>query len=376
MEGGQNSAVMRVISPFGRGVQVAEGRYAALLARLHPIGSRYPLKVMRMARTMAARMRRLVNAAVLSLAVGLTAAAAQDYPTQNIKLIIPFVPGGPVDALGRVLAQPLQNRLGQNIVVENRSGGGTTIGAKAVATAAPDGYTLLLIGPNLAYYPALFANLDFDPARTLVPVATLVTWSHVMAVAPALPANNVAELVAHAKANPGKLAFGYGLATMPQFLGEAFIQAAGLDIVRVPYRGGEGARADLLGGRIHINVAPVPQLLPLIREGKMRPLAYTGGKRSPDLPDVPTMIESGFPQVGFHPDVWMGIFAPAGTPPAIVGKLNGEINAVLKSDEMAPALKRFGYEAKITTAAEFAAFFAGELKKWPPRLLAAGLKPQ
>jgi tripartite-type tricarboxylate transporter receptor subunit TctC len=319
---------------------------------------------------------RRLSTALLLLAFGLGAATAQNYPTQTIKVIVPFVPGGPVDALARVIMQHLQPRLGQNIIIENRSGGGTTIGAKAVATAAPDGYTLLFIGPNLAYYPVLFPNIDFDSAKSFVPVATVVTWSHVMAVAPSVPANNVRELVAHAKANPGKLAFGYGLATMPHILGETFIKEAGLDIVRVPYRGGEGARADLLGGRIHINVAPVPQLLPLVRDGKIRPVAYTGAKPSPDLPDVPTMIESGYPQVGFHPDVWMGIFAPAGAPSEIVDRLNREINDVLRSDEMAPSLKRFGYDAKITTPAEFAAFFAAELKKFPPLLIAAGLKPQ
>jgi tripartite-type tricarboxylate transporter receptor subunit TctC len=207
-------------------------------------------------------------------------------------------------------------------------------------------------------------------------VATLVTWSHLIAVAAALPAKTIPELVAYAKANPGKLAFGFGLATMPHIIGESFKQASGIDIIDVPYRGGEQARADLLGGRVHINVAPVPQLLPLIRDGKIRALAYTGSRRSPELPDVPTMAESGYPQVGFHPDVWMGVLAPAGTPAAIVEKLNREVNAVLKSDEMAPALKRFGYDAKITTPAEFETFFAAELQKWPPILKATGLKPQ
>jgi tripartite-type tricarboxylate transporter receptor subunit TctC len=322
-------------------------------------------------------MRRIWLAAVLLTAFAtLGPAHAQTYPEQTIKVIVPFVPGGPVDALARVVVQHLQTRLGQNVIIENRSGGGTTIGAKAVASAAPDGYTLLFIGPNLTYYPVLFPNLDFDPAKALTPVATIVTWSHVMAIAPSVPAKTVAELVSYAKANPGKLAFGYGLATMPHILGESFIKATGLDIVRVPYRGGEGARADLLGGRIHINIAPVPQLVPLVRAGKIRPLAYTGAKRSPDLPDVPTMIESGYPQVGYHPDVWMGIFAPAGTPPAIVNRLNREVNAVLRSVEMAPALKRFGYDAKITTPAEFAAFFAEEQRKFPPLLRDAGLKPQ
>jgi len=321
-------------------------------------------------------MSRAFAATLLALGLGLGIAVAQDYPNQTIKLVVPFTAGGPVDSLGRVIAQHLSSRLGQSIIIENRTGGGTSIGAKAVAVSPPDGYTLLFMGPNVAYYPVLFPTLEFDPAKSLVPVATAVTWSHVMAVAPSIPAKNVAELVAYAKANPGKLAFGFGLATMPHILGETFRQATGIEILSVPYRGGEGARADLLGGRIHINIAPVPQLLPLIREGKIRPIAYSGPRRSPDLPDVPTMTESGLPQVGFNPDVWMGIFAPAGTPSAVVDKLNREINAVLKSDEMAPTLKRFGYEAKITTPAEFEVFFAAEILKWPPVLRAAGLKPQ
>jgi len=319
---------------------------------------------------------RTIAATLLALGLGPGISQAQDYPNQTIKLVVPFTAGGPVDSLGRVIAQHLSSRLGQSIIIENRTGGGSTIGVKAVAVAPPDGYTLLFVGPNLAYYPVLFPNLDFDPMKSLIPVATAVTWSHVMAVAPSVPAKNVAELVAYAKAHPGELAFGFGLATMPHILGETFRQATGIEIVSVPYRGGEGARADLLGGRIHINIAPVPQLLPLIREGKIRPLAYSGPRRSPDLPDVATMTESGLPQVGFNPDVWMGIFAPAGTPSAIVDKLNREINAVLKSAEMTPTLKRFGYEAKLTTPAEFEAFVAAEMRKWPPVLRAAGLKPQ
>jgi len=322
------------------------------------------------------RMIRSFGAAVLAGMMAAGAASAQDYPAQTIKLIVPFIAGGPVDALARVVALHLQNRVGQNVIVENRSGGGTTIGAKAVAAAAPDGYTLLVVGPNIAYYPVLFPNLDFEPAKALAPVATLVTWSHLIAVAPSVPANTIPELVRYVKANPGKLAFGFGLATMPHIIGETFKRAAGIDIIDVPYRGGEQARADLLGGRVHINIAPVPQLLQLIRDGKIRALAYTGPERSPDLPEVPTMAESGYPQVGFNPDVWMGILAPAGTPAAVIEKLNRDVNAVLKSDEIAPALKRFGYQAKITTPAEFETFFAAEMRKWPPLLLATGFKAE
>jgi len=341
----------------------------------HCAPSRSYLHLLASAPNRAGTLRSLLTAA-FTLALLSQPAGAQNYPSQTIKLIVPFTAGGPVDALGRVFAQHLQNRLQQNIIIENRTGGGTTIGVKAVASAPPDGHTLLLVGPNVAYYPVLFPDLDFDPIKSLAPVATTVTWSHVLAVAPSVPAHNVSELVAHAKANPGKLVFGFGLATMPHIVGETFRQATGIDIVNLPYRGGEQARADLLGGRVHINIAPVPQLLALIRDGKMRPLAYTGPRRSPDLPDVPTMAESGLPEVGFNPDVWMGIFAPAGTPSAVVDKLNREINAVLQSADLAPVLKRFGYEARITNPAEFEAFFTAELRKWPPILRATGIKPQ
>ena len=160
-------------------------------------------------------MRRIISTVILALFLSVGFAEAQTYPNKPIKLIVPFVPGGPVDSLGRVVVQHLEGRLGQTIVVENRPGGGTTIGAKALAASPPDGYTLLLIGPNVGYYPVLFPKVEFDPLKALAPVATLVTWSHILNVAPSVPAKTVAELVAYAKANPGKLAFGYGLGTMP-----------------------------------------------------------------------------------------------------------------------------------------------------------------
>ncbi len=320
--------------------------------------------------------RRRIVAALLSLALGVGVAEAQVYPSKVVKVVVPFIPGSPVDALARIATHHLQSRLGQSVIIENRPGAGTTIGTKAVATAAPDGYTLLLIGPNVVYAPVLYPNLDFDPAKSLVPVATLVTWSHVMVVAPSVQANTIRELIAYAKANPGKLTFGFGLGTTPHVLGETFKQATGTEIASIPYRGGEQARADLLGGRIHINIAPVPSLLPLILDGKARPLAFTGLTRSPDLPDVPTMTESGLPQVGFYPDVWIGILAPAGTPAAVIGRLNAAINDSLQSSEMTASLARLGHEAKMTTPGEFADFLEAERQKWPPLLKAAGLTAQ
>jgi tripartite-type tricarboxylate transporter receptor subunit TctC len=312
-------------------------------------------------------------ATLLALALGLGAAEAQVYPSKVVKVILPFTPGSPVDAVARIVTQHLQERIGQSVIIENRPGAGTTIGTKGVATAAPDGYTLLFIGPNIVYSPILYPNLDFDPLKSLVPVATVVTWSHVMVVEPGVPAKTIAELIAHAKANPGKLTFGFGLGTTPHVLGETFKQATGTKIASIPYRGGEQARADLLGGRIHINIAPVPALLPLIQDGRARPLAFTGPKRSPDLPDVPTMTESGLPQVGFNPDVWLGFFAPAATPAAVIDRLNTAINDCLTSAEMKATLSKLGYEVKTTTPGEFAAFLQVERGKWPPLLKAAGL---
>jgi tripartite-type tricarboxylate transporter receptor subunit TctC len=315
-------------------------------------------------------------AVLLGLGFGATPADAQTYPDRVIKMIVPFIPGGPVDAVARVIAQHVQLRIGQSVIIENRPGGGTTIGTKAVINAPPDGYTLLFTGPQLAYLPFLYPNLDIDPVKSLAPVATVVSWSHVMVVAPNVGAKTVAELVAYAKANPGKLVFGFGLATTPHILGETFKRVTATDIVSVSYRGGEQARADLLGGRVHINIAPIPTLRPLIEEGKVRPLAFTGPARSPDLPDVPTMIESGLPEVGFNPDVWLGIMAPVGTPAGAIQTVNAAVNASLQSPELQATLARLGYDPKPTTPQEFSAFLAVELRKWPPLLRAAGLKPE
>jgi tripartite-type tricarboxylate transporter receptor subunit TctC len=288
-------------------------------------------------------MIRILAATFLCCSVGLSTAGAQSYPDRVIKVIVPFVPGSPVDAAARVITQQAGIRLGRSMVIENRPGAGTTIGIKAVMTAPPDGYTLLFIGPNLAYTPVLYPSFSFDPVKSLAPVATFVSWWHVMVVAPSVPAKTLPELVAHMKANPGKLTFGYGLATTPHILAETFRQVAGADFTGVPYRGGEQARADLLGGRIDINMAPTSNLLAIIQDGKARPLAFTGPKRSPDLPDVPTMTEIGYPQVGYNPDVWLGFLAPAGTPPEIVNKINAAVNDSLKSAEMKPILARLGF---------------------------------
>jgi tripartite-type tricarboxylate transporter receptor subunit TctC len=316
----------------------------------------------------------LIAAAAIALMVVAAPAQAQDYPNRPIKLIIPLVAGSPIASLARVVMAPLSARFGQQILIDARPGGGTTIGLKAAAAAAPDGYTLFMYGQNIGYVRQLYPDLGLDPMQAFVPVANLMTFSHVFVIGSQVPAKTLKEFVAYAKANPGKLNFGAGLGTMPQIVGQYFINVAGVNIVSVPYRGGEQVRIDILGGRVHMNTGPVASLMPLIREGKLRPLAYTGAKRHPLLPDVPTMIESGYPQVGWHPDVWQGIFAPAGTPAAIVEKLNTEINLALKSADVKKAYARLGSGVDIMSARDFAAFVAKEAKKWPPIIKATGVK--
>lgn len=262
------------------------------------------------------------------------------------------------------------------MIIENRPGAGSTIGTNAAAAASADGYTLLFTGNNLCFFPVLYPKLDFNPAKSLAPVATIAAYSHVMVVAPDVPAKSIGELVGYAKANPGKLIFGYAPGTPPHILGQAFRQSTATDIAFVPYRGGDQARADLLGGRIHLNMAPVATLLPLIRDGKVRPLAFTGAKRSPDLPGVPTMGESGFPQVGFNPDAWQGLMAPVATPRAVIERLNLVINESLKSPEMIATFATLGYDPMTTTPQEFAAFLSEEMQKWPPRLRSAGVQAE
>ena len=232
------------------------------------------------------------------------------------------------------------------MVIEERPGAGTTIGTREVINAKSDGYTLLFNGPNLAFFQEVYPNLNLDPLTSLTPIGTVVSWSNVLVVRSDLPVKSMIELIAYAKANPGQLKFGYGLGTPPHILGATLMQTTGVNIIFVPYKGGEQARTDLLGGRVDINIAPVGSLLPFIQQGKMRPLAFTGRTRAPTMPDVPTMAECGFPQLVFDPDDWDGVVAPAGTPTEIVNKLNGAINESLKSQKVMATYEKLGFDAK------------------------------
>ena len=305
---------------------------------------------------------RRILAATLAIACYATAAAAQTYPTKPIKLIVPYTPGSPVDVLARVVTQQVSARLGQSIVIDNRPGAGTTIGTKLAASADPDGYTLLIGATSFILSFSLYQNLDYDPVKSFAPVAMLAHSPQVLVIAPSVPAASVQEFVAYAKANPGKLNFGFGLGTLPQILGESFKAVTGTDIVSIPYKGGAQAITDMLGGRIQMVFGTTATLLPLIQQGKVRALAVTTQARSKDLPDVPTMVESGLPELALTFSA--GLLAPAGTPARIVDRLNKEAGKAIAMKELRQQWMDQGIEPAGGTAEQLAEFRRIEASKW------------
>jgi tripartite-type tricarboxylate transporter receptor subunit TctC len=297
---------------------------------------------------------------------------AQSYPSRPIRMITPFTPGSPVDVAARLLAQHLGANLGQNVIVDNRPGAGTTLGMKAAALADADGYTLLYQSSSLVVAPAMYKNLDYDPLKAFVPVANVASSHWVTVVPPSLPVRTVPEFIAYAHAHPGTLNFGFGQGTAPQLVGEWLKVTNKLEIGSVPYRGGMQAITDMLGGTIHLNIGTASTLVPLINEGKLRAISVWGPTRFPELPDVPTMIESGFPGLSLW--FWSGLWAPAGTPVAIVDKLNAEANAAMGSPEMKASMAKLGIEATIGSPQDFAAFIANEAPKWARIVEASGVK--
>jgi len=314
------------------------------------------------------------RALILALSASLAArpALADKYPLRPIKMIVPLAPGSPVDVVARLLAQHMSVDLKQSVVVENRPGAGTTVGMKAVATAEPDGYTLLFQSSSLVVAPAMYKNLDYDPIKAFAPVANVAWGSWVTVVPPELPVKNARELIAYAKQHPNTLNFGYGQGTAPQLVGEWFNKTNGLAIASVPYKGGMQAITDMMGGTIQLNIGTSSTLLPLIREGKIRAIAQWGTKREADLPDVPTMIESGFP--GLSLGFWAGLWAPVGTQHGIITTLNWSANEVMESAEMRAAMARLGVSPSIGTPEDFANFIAAEAPKWRQIVEASGVQ--
>jgi tripartite-type tricarboxylate transporter receptor subunit TctC len=315
---------------------------------------------------------RVFAAWLVAFAIGLAPARAQSYPNRPIKLIVAVLPGGPMDVMGRLIAQHLSSTIGQQVVVENRAGAGTTLGAKAVASADPDGYTLLLgNAATLAIGPTLYKNAGYDPLTSFVPVAFLSSVPYVMIASPSLPARTPPELVAYAKANPGKLSFGVPNAAPPHLLAAWFKAITGTDVVIVPYKGASAVLTDMLGGQIQAGFETTSVLFGHLNEKKIKALATATAARLPDLPDVPTMIESGYPD--FVASSWTSIMAPAGTPKDIVAKLNREINSGLVSAPMQARFKQPAAQARPGTPEELATFVASELPKWQAMAKLAGV---
>ena len=320
--------------------------------------------------------RRSLLAAIPALGLTFTtagAALAQSYPSRPIKLVVPFLAGGTVDIVARIIGQQMSVELGQPVVIDNRPGGGTTIALKAVAASEPDGYTLLLGSTgSLVINPVLYKKIEFPGLRDLVPVGLIVSTTNLFAVRSALPVKSIAELVAYAKANPGKLNHGASLGVPPQMLGEFVRAKTGIDMPYVPYRSTAAAIPDFLSGQIQATAESLSVMLPHIQAGAARPLVVAGNKRLPELPDLPTLDEAGL--TGFPPEVWMGIVAPGGTPAAIVERLNAAINQGLKSPETQASFGRIGFHTRPGSAREFVARIKGDADGWASVINLTGVK--
>lgn len=300
---------------------------------------------------------------------------AQNYPNRPIKMIVPFPAGGPTDFMARLIADRLSAALGQTIVVENRGGGGGgSVGAKAAATAEPDGYTLLLTPPGpLSIAPAVYRKLDYDPVKDFVPIALLIATPLVLTVNPTLPVHSLPELVAYAKSHPGQISLGsQGYGTAPHLLGELLKLEAGIDIVHVPYRGTAPALADLLAGQVQMFFDTTTVVVPQIRAGKLRALAVTSETRNFQLPDVPTTAEAGFPKLVSL--FWLGLVAPTGTPADIVARLNTVVNESLRAPDVRARFADLGAELRLGAPQDLTNLIAAETTKWTAVTAAAGIK--
>ena len=309
------------------------------------------------------------------LVAGSLAGAAFAFPDKPIRIVNGFAAGGGSDILLRALLPAFTEKLGQPIVVDYRVGAGGNVAIEAVTRAAPDGYTLLMGFAGLATAPFLNAKLAFDPIKDLVPVTLVGIVPNVLMVHPSVPVKSAREFVAYAKVNPGKLNFtSPGSGTTQHLVGELFKLAAGIDMVHIPYKGGGQAQADVVGGQAQSLFNVVPSALPMIRADKLRAIAVTGKTRSEALPEVPTMIEAGYP--GVTAVTWNGILAPAGTPREIVAKLNEAMVSVLRTPEIKEQLAKLGQEVAWSTPEEFAAFLRDETEKWRKVIAATGIKAQ
>ncbi|CAG2151308.1 hypothetical protein LMG31506_04383 [Cupriavidus yeoncheonensis] len=304
----------------------------------------------------------LISCLALS-ATALPAAQAQSFPHKPIRLVVPYPPGGPTDIVARVVGQKLSEKLGQPLVVENRPGAGGNIGAEAVAKAAPDGYTLLVATTAHAINMTLFSKPGYDTRRDFAPVSMLTRGPLVLVTAPATPAGNVAELIALARARPGQVTFassGNGQST--HLAAELFNSMAGVHMTHVPYKGSAPALTDVMGGQATVMFDTMLSAMPFVRDGKLKALAITGATRSPAAPDTSTIAQSGLP--GYEASAWNALLAPAGTPPAVLGTLNGALKAVLQDPDVRARFATQGFAAEWTDPPATVRFIGQEIDKW------------
>jgi tripartite-type tricarboxylate transporter receptor subunit TctC len=323
--------------------------------------------------------RRLIRCmlVVIGAALGMAdLAAAQSYPDRLIKLVVPYPAGGPIDTTARLVAQRLGPILGQTVIIENRGGAGGALGSKSVASAEPDGYTLLFGNASaLVVGPAVYRFRDYDTIKHFAPIAKVTEGYEVLVVAPNFPPQTVQELIAYAKANPGKLNFGsMGYGNLTHLVAELFKLRTGTDFVHVPYKGSADAVAGIVTGQVHILFGEVAGLLPLVRDGKIRALGVSSAARNALAPELPTLIEGGL--ADFIALTFTGVVAPAGTPAPIVGRLNAAINEAVKPPEVVAALGKLGAEVRTGSAQEFAAFLARERDKWVDVVTRTGIRAE
>jgi tripartite-type tricarboxylate transporter receptor subunit TctC len=303
------------------------------------------------------------------------AAFGADYPAKPARIVVPIGAGSSMDIVGRLLAQKLTETWGQTVIVDNRAGAGGNIGAELVAKSAPDGYTILFASSSFAIAPAYYRKLPYDALRDFEAVTQLSSRNNVTTVSPSSPATSVKVLIALAKAKPGQLTFGSGggSGSSDQMAGELFKLLAGVDIVHVPYKSGPQAMNDLIGGQMSVYFGGIPVQLPMIKAGKVRALATSGLKRSSQMPDVPTMAEAGVP--GYEMDVWYGLFAPRGTPKAVIEKIAADAIRIMQAPDMRERWNSVGVDPAGTTPAEFARQYRAEIGKWAKVVTAAKLAP-
>lgn len=327
----------------------------------------YQAKISRVA------IRSIAIAAAVICAVG--SAAAQDYPSKPVRIVVPFAPGGGTDLSARIIAQKLTESLGANFVVDNRPGAAGIVGTEIVAKAKPDGYALLVVSSSHAINPAMYPKLPYDTVRDFVPVSLLLSGPALLVAHPSLPAKNARELIALAKAKPGTLTFASaGHGTPPHMGGELFKALAGIDITHIPYKGNGPAYTDLMAGQVSLMFPNIATAIQYVKINRMRALGVGSKQRSAIAPEIPTINESGLP--GYEMSSWFGLLAPAGTPATIVTRLQQEIARILKQAEVREKLFAQGAEPVGSTPQEFTAFLNTESAQWAKVIKSSGIKPE